>query len=194
MNRLKSALISLACLLPFTASAEDAAIAQLFARQGVVGTMVISSLKTGKTFVHQEIARRVGGRRYVHYLKRLHYGKLHQPFGETLFWLDGSLQISAVEQIRFLQKLHQRTLPFKAASYDTLRQIMLAEQAPTYSLWAKTGWATRINPQVGWYVGYVETKGDTWLFALNLTINDKEDLPKRQTLVMDAMKVKNLLE
>ena len=260
MNRFESVLISLACLLPITATAEDAAIAQLFARQGVVGTMVLSSLKTGKTFVHndaraqqrfppastfkipntlialeegvvsgteeiftwdghvydfpdwnhdqtlasafkvscvwcyQEIARRVGGRRYVNYLKRLHYGRLHQPFVETLFWLDGSLQISAVGQIRFLQKLHQRALPFKAASYDTLRQIMLAEQTPTYSLWAKTGWATRISPQVGWYVGYVETQRDTWLFALNLIINSKDDLPKRQQLVMDALNSKHLLE
>jgi beta-lactamase class D len=260
MNRFKSVLFSLAGLLPLNANAEDAAIAQLFARQGVVGTLVISSLKTGETFVHndaraqqrfppastfkipntlialeegvvsgkeetfkwdghgydfpdwnhdqtlasafkvscvwcyQEIARRVGGQRYVKYVQRLHYGELRQPFAETLFWLDGSLQISAVGQIRFLQKLHQRALPFKAAHYDTLREIMRVEQTPTYALWAKTGWATRVNPQVGWLVGYVENQRDTWLFALNIRVDGKEDLPKRQALVMDALKIKNILE
>ena len=49
--------------------------------------------------------------------------------------------MSAEEQIALLRKLYQRSLPFSTRSYDTLRQVMLAEQGTGYRLYAKTGWA-----------------------------------------------------
>jgi beta-lactamase class D len=44
-------------------------------------------------------------------------------------------------------------------------------------MWVKTGWATREKPQVGWYVGYVKTPDDVWVFATNIDTRDKKDLP-----------------
>jgi beta-lactamase class D len=68
------------------------------------------------------------------------------------------------------------------------------EKTPTYSAWAKTGWATKVKPQVGWYVGYVETSKDTWVFALNMEIHNKKDLPLRQELVREALQLKGIIE
>jgi len=242
------------------AFAEDQALAKLFAEQGVEGTIVISSLNTGKTFVHndsranqrystastfkilntlialeekiisgkddvfewdgqiysipnwnrdqtlesafkvscvwcyQVLARRVGPLKYISYIKNSHYGELTKPFEETTFWLDGSLQISAVEQVTFLKKVYQRSLPFNSASYETLRQIMLSEKTSAYSLWSKSGWATKVKPQVGWYVGYIETPRDVWFFALNIETKNIKDLPLRQKLSYEALKAKGIIE
>jgi beta-lactamase class D len=41
-----------------------------------------------------------------------------------MFWLDGSLQISALEQVNFLKDVIQHRLPFNKAAYETLRQIV----------------------------------------------------------------------
>ena len=68
------------------------------------------------------------GCRHRKYLQLAGYGSLREPFDLTRFWLDGSLQVSAEEQIALLRKLYQRSLPFSTRSYDTLRQVMLAEQ------------------------------------------------------------------
>lgn len=250
----------LVIFLPVFAGAEDLAISRLFADKGVDGTVVISSLKSGQTFIHndaranrrfspastfkvmntliadeeeaiagkddvfkwdgqvydlsnwnhdqtlasafkvscvwcyQELARRVGEEKYRAYLKLSGYGELQSHFETTTFWLDGSLQVSALEQVGFLKKLVQHQLPFGPAAYDTLRQIMLMEETQVYSLWAKTGWATKVKPQVGWYVGYVETAKDVWFFALNMETRNKNDLTLRQDLVHLALQVKGIIE
>ncbi len=260
MNRFRYVIIFLASLLSSPAVAEDEAIAKLFVEQGVDGTIVISSLKTGQTFTHndiranqrfpiastfkimntlialeenaisgkddvlewdgqiydipdwnhdqtlesafkvscvwcyQELASRIGAEKYKNYLQKANYGEFHEPFEETTFWLDGSLQISAVEQVNFLQNVHQRTMPYRASTYETLRKIMLMEQAPTFSLWAKTGWAISANPQVGWYIGYVETKNDAWFFATNIQVRNKDDLSLRKKLTRAALFEKQIIE
>jgi beta-lactamase class D len=61
-------------------------------------------------------------------------------------------------------------------------------------MWAKTGWATRVNPQVGWYVGYIETTTDVWFFATNIEVRDEQDLPLRQQLTRDALQAKGVIK
>ena len=149
-----------------------------------------SAFRSSCVWYFQELARRVGAARYKHHLAACAYGELHEPFNETEFWLDGSLKISAIEQIEFLKKLYRRSLPFKDSSYSSLRQIMLAEQNSEYALRAKTGWA----PPIGWYVGYVETQKGTWFFAMNMDIPDKSALPLRQKITREALRVKGIIE
>lgn len=153
-----------------------------------------SAFKVSCVWCFQELARRVGAEKYRNYLRESAYGELREPFVETTFWLDGSLQISAIEQVDFLKKVYLRALPFNVTSYETLRQIMLVEKMPAYTMRAKTGWATRVKPQVGWYVGYVETPKDVWFFATNIEIRDEKDLPLRQKLTRAALQAKGVTE
>lgn len=153
-----------------------------------------SAFRVSCVWCFQELARRVGAEKYRSYLRKTSYGKLREPFNETTFWLDGSLQISAIEQINFLKKVYLRQLPFSAHTYETLRQVMLVEQTPSYSIRAKTGWATRVKPPVGWYVGYIETPKEVWFFATNIAVRNKEDLPLRQQLTRDALQAKGIIK
>ena len=70
---------------------------------------------------------------------------------------------------------------------------MLTEETRQYRLYGKTGWATRTNPQVGWFVGYVETLVDTWLFALNLDTQNDKDLPLRIQITKEALRTIGVL-
>lgn len=152
-----------------------------------------SAFKVSCVWCYQELARRVGAARYPAYLRQASYGQLREPFDGTQFWLDGSLTISAEQQVAFLKQVVERRLPYRASSYDTLRTIMLAEATPRYRLYAKTGWSARGTPGIGWYVGYVEAAGDTWLFALNLDTRGVADLPLRKQIALDALRVKGIL-
>ncbi|WP_058555062.1 class D beta-lactamase [Thiohalocapsa sp. ML1] len=153
-----------------------------------------SAFKVSCVWCYQALARRVGADTYRAYLRDLAFGELTEPFDGTTFWLDGALRISAVEQVEFLNKLHQRELPFSADAYATLREIMLAEQTPDHALWAKTGWAARVKPQVGWYVGYVETPAEVWFFAMNMDVRNEQDLPLRRQLTRAALQAKGIIE
>lgn len=249
-----------ALLLPALAHAEDVEIARLFQSKNANGTMVISSLKGGDTYIHnderadnrytiastfkilntlisleegsiagrndvfkwdgrvhdikewngdqtlesafkvscvwcyQELARRNGLDTYRRYFSQFPFGELREPLIETEFWLDGSLTISAHEQIAFLKRLYLRQLPFSARSYDTLREIMLADDKPAYKLYAKTGYAISMQPPVGWYVGYVETADEVWFFAMNMDIAEFDRLPVRLQLTRDALRAKHIIE
>jgi len=244
--------------------ADDAALAEVFTRHGIEGTIVISSLQGGQTFVFNEsrarqrfspastfkiantlisleehaisgknavlkwdgrideiadwnhdqtlesafrvscvwcfqaLAERVGAERYRDYQQAINYGALSEPFAQTTFWLDGSLTISGIEQVEFLKQVYQRSLPFSAAAYETLRAIMLVEEAPAYAIRAKSGWATRLTPRVGWYVGYVETPSDqpteVWFFATNIVARSASDLPLRQRLTREALQAVGIID
>ncbi len=106
---------------------------------------------------YQELAGRVGLEKYGAYLQSMRYGNEKAGPETTTFWLEGDLAISAVEQVAFLKKVYSRQLPFKPSSYDLLAKIMEIEKTPSHTVRAKTGWAMKPEPTVGWFVGYVET-------------------------------------
>lgn len=152
-----------------------------------------SAFKVSCVWCYRQLAQRVGAAKYPAYIRLAHYGRLQEPFDGTQFWLDGSLTISAEQQVAFLKQVVESRLPFRASSYDTLKSIMLSDRTAHYRLYAKTGWAARSAPAVGWYVGYVEVAGDTWLFALNLDTRDASDLPLRRKITLDALRARGIL-
>lgn len=152
-----------------------------------------TAFKISCVWCYQELARMVGAAKYPTYIRDSHYGELREPFDVTQFWLDGSLTISAEQQVVFLKQLATGHLPFRASSYATMKSIMLSEETPHYRLYAKTGWATRNEPAIGWYVGYVEVADDQWLFALNIDTHGATDLPQRKQITLDALRAKGIL-
>ena len=87
-----------------------------------------SAFKVSCVWCYQEIANKVGEKAYRRYIGQANYGVLTDKFDLTNFWLDGSLQISAYEQVDFVRKVYQQELPFKAQTFSTLKKMMLAEE------------------------------------------------------------------
>lgn len=152
-----------------------------------------SAFRLSCVWCYQQLARRVGAAVYPAYIRAAGFGQLREPFVVDQFWLDGSLTVSAQQQVAFLRQVALRELPYRAQSYAALESIMLAEQTPHYRLYAKTGWSARATPGTGWYVGYVKSERDTWLFALNIDTHSADDLPQRQTIVRAALTAKGIL-
>jgi beta-lactamase class D len=123
----------------------------------------------------------------------MNYGNQQAGPEVTTFWLEGDLEISAVEQVTFLKRLYGREYPFKASSYELLRKLMVMEQTPAYTIRAKTGWAQKVTPQVGWLVGYVEAGDKVWSFATNIEITKPEDGRFRQEITLEALRLKGIL-
>ncbi|MCJ8170235.1 penicillin-binding transpeptidase domain-containing protein [Atopomonas sediminilitoris] len=152
-----------------------------------------SAFRVSCVWCYQRLARALGPAVYPGYIQTTGYGQLRQPFVVDQFWLDGSLRISALEQVAFLRTVVQRQPPFSPADYASLARLMLLEQGAGWQLYGKTGWFTRAQPGVGWFVGYLQRDNGTWLFALNLDTQSAADLPLRQSIVMSALRAQGLL-
>jgi len=145
-----------------------------------------TAFKVSCVWCYQEIARAVGAERYKRALAKLDYG--NRSIGDQVdrFWLNGSLQISAVEQITFLRKLYNEELPFQREHIDILKAMMVTQQTELHTVYAKTGWAATM-PQVAWYVGFVESGEDTWLFAMNMRVDNPEQAALREELSIRSL-------
>ncbi len=131
-----------------------------------------SALRNSVVWVYQNFARELGEEREQEYLKRIEYGNADASGGIDRFWLDGGLRISAYEQIAFLKRLYRNELPFRVEHQRLVKDLMIVEAGPGWILRAKTGWGAGMNPQVGWWVGWVERPEGAVFFALNI------DMPK----------------
>jgi beta-lactamase class D len=141
------------------------------------------AFKLSAVWYYQVIARRIGWQRMQEWIEKVGYG--NQSIGKKeeidRFWLEGDLRITPQAQVDFLRRLYQNDLPFSARSLSLVKEMMVVEQTPNYTIRAKTGWVGfgSDRTQIGWYVGYVEKGDRVYIFATNIDITDPKDGKKR---------------
>ena len=143
--------------------------------------------------IYQTLARRIGLNRMARGVELLDYG--NKSIGQAVdrFWLDGPLQISAVEQVGFLAKLANHRLPVSEAAQVQTQDILLRDKGEGVSLWAKSGWQNYPNEGVGWWVGWVNSGGINYPFALNMDMSSADMGPVREKLTRACLKSLGLL-
>jgi beta-lactamase class D len=157
-----------------------------------------SAFKLSAVWFYQVLARRVGFERMQKYVNQVGYG--NQKIGTKdridSFWLNGELRITPLQQIQFLRSLSTNDLPFSARSISIVKDIMVVEQTPDYTIRAKTatiGFGDNKVKQVGWYVGYLEKDKNAYVFATNIDIRNPKDLGNRKELTRRCLKTLLLL-
>ena len=148
-----------------------------------------SAFKVSCVWCYQRFARQIGNQNYRNYLKLFHYGNQNTGVDIATFWLDGDLRISVRQQIAFLRRVYEKSLPVRSEHYQVLEQIMLSEDKGSYRIWSKTGW----QGKDGWYVGYLQNDSQVWLFAHHLDIVSENALPLRRKLVMEALRLMGVI-
>ena len=64
---------------------------------------------------------------------------------------------------------------------------MIEDKSENYTFRGKTGWATE-GVAVGWYVGYLEMDGNTYIFVNNIEIKDEHDAAARKGITREVFK------
>lgn len=124
-----------------------------------------SAIAVSAVWFYQELAKRVGSGMMQVGVTAAEYGNMDTTHTLTDFWLaDGSLKISANEEVDFLARMMEDKLPFSARSVDVTKDIMTLERHDGYVLGGKTGSCGGI----GWFVGFLEDGNDTKVFAFNI--------------------------
>lgn len=135
--------------------------------------------------ISQQITPKIGLAKMQHYLAGFAYG--NQDFsgdpgknnGITNAWLSSSLKISALEELAFLKAMLNYELPVSNNAIDHTKAILASDQLKnglTYRGKTGSGWKNRRadgknagHERDGWYVGYVESGNNQYIFVTNLT-------------------------
>jgi beta-lactamase class D len=158
-------------------------------------TNLRQAFKDSTVWFYQVLARKNGYERMQNFVDRVGYGnrQIGTPDQIDRFWLEGPLQITPKQQIEFLQRLERNDLPFSQRAIDLVKDIMVIEKTPAYTLRGKTGWIDSANPNIGWIVGYLEQNDNVYFFATNMVMPDPKDAPKRLEVTRLSFKALGLL-
>lgn len=138
-----------------------------------------SAMRNSTMWVYEIFAKDIGEKKARRYLQKIDYGNADPSTSTGNYWVDGNLQITAHEQIQFLQKLYRNQLPFKLEHQRLLKDVMVMGAGRDWILRTKTGW----DGKQGWWVGWVEWPNGPVFFALNMdTPNRLDDLYKREAI------------
>lgn len=147
---------------------------------------------------YQAIARKVGVKRMRTLIDQLKFGQM--VFDSTTidqFWLRGKSRVTPFEQVDFLTRFSESKLPISPRTEKIMKRMMIRKQTPDYTLRGKTGLSNENGQYNGWFVGYVETKENTYFFATNLEpkpgLSSKEFIPLRIELTLQALKQKGFM-
>ena len=129
-----------------------------------------AAFESSVLWYYQALARQLGLPAEARFLKQFQYGNQNTSGGlDGPFWVDGTLRISADEQVDFLRRFHEGNLGLSARSTDLTKEIIVAEETSVFRLRAKTGACQPWGEDVAlWYIGYVEKAGDVYYFALQM--------------------------
>ena len=138
--------------------------------------------------VYQELARRIGLDLMQQEVKRVGFGNQQIGLQVDDFWLMGPLKITPEQEVKFAYQLATEQLPFAAAVQKQVKEMLFIERRGDTKLYAKSGWGMDVQPQVGWYTGWVEQpNGQVTAFGLNLEMQNTDDVGERKQLSLDIL-------
>lgn len=137
----------------------------------------------------QVLTQQLGIKRFKDYVDAFHYGNQDisgeqgKNNGLTHAWLSSSLAISSQEQIQFVQKITDKTLPLSQKAFAMTKNILYIQELPGgWKLYGKTGNGQQLTKdksqklplQHGWFVGWIE-KGDRIISFSNHIADSKKE-------------------
>jgi len=145
-------------------------------------------IKLSVFWFSQQVAQALGQARFQQYTTAFGYGNADVTStqgrlnGTKGAWTNSSLRISPLEQVEFLRKVVNRTLPVSTHAYDMTEHITeLDAQSDGWTVHGKTGTGSpgpRYDPAqaYGWFVGWA-TKGSRTLVFANLIQDEQRESP-----------------
>ncbi len=128
-----------------------------------------SAMEYSVNWYFQVINEQLGSDTVSSYIRQIGYGNEDISGDSSAYWMESSLKISAVEQVELLASLYNNSFGFEPEHIDAVKDSICLKVSPSNTLYGKTG-TGRVDGQDinGWFVGFVESSGHTYFFAVNI--------------------------
>ena len=127
-----------------------------------------SAMQDSVNWYFQNLDRQTGLSSLASYYNRISYGNCDLSGGVRDYWTT-SLTISPLEQVHLLSGLLNNQWDFAPENIQAIKDSLLLSDASVCGgrLYGKTG-SIGDSRQIGWFVGFLETDGHTYCFAVNM--------------------------
>ena len=130
-------------------------------------------MKNSCVWYSQRITNKIGIEKFQNYLADFKYGKLDKGKDDIInsSWLNGSLNISPKEQLKFIEHLVVNKLPVSLKAQELTKNILFIDTISGWKLYGKTGGcdgSPNNNYQIGWFIGWLERDDRRIIFIHNI--------------------------
>ena len=128
-----------------------------------------SAMTSSVNWYFQAIDEQLASTNIRNYIQQIGYGNENVSGRLSTYWLESSLKISPVEQVKLLTKLQNNSLGFSSENINAVKDAICLSSSDAGTFYGKTG-TGRVDGQDvnGWFIGYIETVDNTYFFATNI--------------------------
>ena len=128
-----------------------------------------SAMTSSVNWYFQSIDEQLASTNIRNYIQQIGYGNENVSGRLSTYWLESSLKISPVEQVKLLTKLQNNSLGVSSENINAVKDAICLASSDAGTFYGKTG-TGRVNGQDvnGWFIGYIETADNTYFFATNI--------------------------
>lgn len=152
-----------------------------------------TAMESSVNWYFQELDKKVQLNHIQNYLKQINYGNLDLSGGLSQYWIESSLKISPVEQVQLLKAFYKNEFGFTIKNVQSVKEIIQLEKKEDTQLSGKTGTGSVNGKNInGWFIGYVETKKNTYFFATNIQNENNSYGSKAAEITKNILKSKGI--
>jgi beta-lactamase class D len=135
--------------------------------KGIINHNQATWVSMDSTAYYQNTITQIGRQEILKTIDSIKYGKGVVSANLNEFWKDGSLKITADEQLGFIKKLFFKDLPFQKRSQEIFKKMMVKEENSNYTLSYLPATDSLTNNT--WVLGYEEENTHIYFFVLHTT-------------------------
>lgn len=133
-----------------------------------------SAMQSSVNWYFEEIDKQIGRIAIQDHIRKIGYGNEIVNADLSSYWMQGALKISPVEQVELLAALHNNRFDFAPENINAVKNSICLFSSENGSsegknFYGKTGTGRVDGRDVnGWFVGLLESAGNTYFFATNI--------------------------
>lgn len=132
-----------------------------------------SAMHSSVNWYFQTMDRQMGADVLSDYIQKIGYGNQNISGGLPDYWMESSLKISAIEQIRLFKRLYTNDFGFDPKNIKAVKDSIFLSSSEAGSFYGKTGTGRVDRHDVnGWFVGLIESTDNTCFFATNISADE----------------------
>jgi bla regulator protein BlaR1 len=128
-----------------------------------------SAMASSVNWYFQSVDEQLGTTSVYDYIKEIGYGNKNMSGDFSTYWMESSLKISPIEQVKLLTQLQNNNFGFAPENINAVKDSICLSSSDAGTFYGKTG-TGRVDGQDvnGWFIGYIETADNTYFFATNI--------------------------